>query len=205
MRRVLVTGCGRAGTQYTARLLAALGFRVGHEEIYRCTIPPLSPAELESYWQDKDAEISWLAAPYIVSQPKSTVIWHQPVVGDYIRHYLGGCGNGSDLERCVRYVFEWNKRVEHDVAHRGSWSHGYCRYRVEDLTPDRLGCMLARAGWSFTDEQLQVAFTSIPLGTGGCNPKEHIDLSWDQIVRTPLGWNLFGMAKHYGYNPEIVA
>jgi len=69
--RVVVTGCARSGTLFTARALAALGHRCGHEELFTpdtVAVPDFGPAQ---------GDVSWLAAPFVGSLPPGTVVVHQ--------------------------------------------------------------------------------------------------------------------------------
>lgn len=58
-RLFLVTGCGRSGTMYTARLLSALGMPCGHE----------SQFSHDRHGPLRSPDSSWLAVPYLDDIP----------------------------------------------------------------------------------------------------------------------------------------
>lgn len=71
MRPFVVTGCGRSGTKYTAKLLSAAGIRCSHERLFTgrradnidCSIPI--------------SDSSWMAAPFLEKLPPGAVVLHQ--------------------------------------------------------------------------------------------------------------------------------
>ncbi len=75
----LVTGCGRSGTQYVARLLVAMGMRVHHEHVFL-------PDRMEGQTKDTmtalmqtmevDGSVSWFAVPYLDLIPDDWKIIH---------------------------------------------------------------------------------------------------------------------------------
>lgn len=223
MPRIVVTGCGRAGTQYTARLLGYCKLRVTHEGIFRpdldASLPP-TPAEMEPRWNDpKDptnklnVEVSWLAVPFLTSSlPDRTVVWHQvrdprKVARCWAQHDMAGSGvvaafvqnalpnlPNDPVERAVAYVLKWNTWAEYACW----YSHDYYRHRVEDLTPELLQSKLYVSGFPTQLTQTQIAFQEVPPGTGGCN-HGHRELTWGQIMQCKHGPALANMAKRYGY------
>ncbi len=68
---VVVTGCGRSGTAFAARLLRDLGLRVGHEAVFG--------PHLQAFdgFGERDGDVSWLAAPFLRDLPPDVVIVHQ--------------------------------------------------------------------------------------------------------------------------------
>jgi hypothetical protein len=66
--RVIVTGCGRSGTNYLAEILNVAGLRCGHEKAFTVLGPREAP--------DLDAESSWYAAPYLGEVDGSTKVLH---------------------------------------------------------------------------------------------------------------------------------
>lgn len=68
-RRFLITGCGRSGTKYTARLLSAAGVPCGHE--VAC-----GPTGFVGFG-DATGESSWFAGGYLDQLPDDVVIVHQ--------------------------------------------------------------------------------------------------------------------------------
>lgn len=71
VRNFVVTGCGRSGTTYTARLLASLGYRCGHEELF-------GPFQRKApHFRSRHGDVSWLAVPFLDQLPPGTAVVHQ--------------------------------------------------------------------------------------------------------------------------------
>ena len=71
-KRLVVVGCARSGTGYTATLLSRLGISVGHEGIFG---PPdgLTPGPERKSGHD----VSWLAAPHLAGLTSEWLALHQ--------------------------------------------------------------------------------------------------------------------------------
>lgn len=66
--KFLITGTGRCGSGYIARVLTGAGIPTGHEEVFNpITLKALEQGQSEDlWWPDKrPGESSWLAAPYL--------------------------------------------------------------------------------------------------------------------------------------------
>ena len=72
MRRFVITGCGRSGTEYTARLLTRLGVPCGHEVLFN---PHTRTGRVE--FGDVPGDSSWLAAPFLHELGPDVAILHQ--------------------------------------------------------------------------------------------------------------------------------
>lgn len=219
MRRVVVTGCSRTGTQYTAELLSLAGLAACHELVYDHHLDPIVPdlKIIDQEWRLKQKQfvVSWLAAPFLSYLPNDVVVWHQlrhPLKS--LRCWSGGsmfsngnhscqfvhkmfpeCGEGSDLERSIRYCILWNTMVEHSYQDRN-----YLRFRVENLTPEYLQRLLKESGVQHIDEeQLAEAFSQIGTNKGSCQHKDENEITWDEVLECPDGVNLQIMADRYGY------
>lgn len=59
MSRVLITGIGRSGTGYMARVLSECGLPCGHERVFN--LHTKDPDD----WGSRQAESSWLAVPWL--------------------------------------------------------------------------------------------------------------------------------------------
>jgi hypothetical protein len=159
--RILLTGCGRSGTSYTATLLTALDVRCGHELVFR--LPEIVRGEV-SWPEDLPAESSWLAAPYLQLLPAETLVLHQvrePLavlrslrrVGlfetsgpfrSFVAEHLGQeLEAAAPLEAGLLYWDRWNGLVEQRARDAGL---PYQRHRLEDLDPVTLAGLLAQAG-----------------------------------------------------------
>lgn len=218
--RILVTGCGRTGTQFMARVLSRLGLHVAHETVYNHDLDPLEtdPAVIVARWQDWDAEVSWLAAPLLGITPSDVAIWHQ--VRDPLKslrcwfkhgilatderaiHYaktaLSECQEGDARHRGAAYVLGWNNMVEwrvvRCVSQRGSVL--YRRYQIESLSAERLQYMLAEAGVMRSVAAIQGVLDGMPADLGTCQHGPEDNLTWADV---PNGTALREQAERYGY------
>lgn len=61
----VITGCGRSGTLFTARLLTLMGVRTSHEEYFTAFSTPRCEMQFAQWlsWTDTEGEVSSLAAP----------------------------------------------------------------------------------------------------------------------------------------------
>lgn len=79
----VVTGCGRSGTGYMAKVMSEIGYACGHERVFNIyERPPFAARELKG-------DASWLAAPF-VQHLDGTLVLHQvrhPV--EVIRSFAG--------------------------------------------------------------------------------------------------------------------
>jgi len=217
--RILVTGWGRAGTQYAARLLTALGVPCTHEQVYRHDLDPCRPwsaaAELSDRWRGKPACASWLAVPFLSQLPADVVVWHQrrdplkvvrcwrdngllsndDASARFVRALLPECREGTDLERAVWYCLRWGQMVR--AAH---WAGDFTLYgyNVEDLNAGRLRGWLAACGHEVSAEAVAGAMAAVPPGIGACG-RPHGPLTWDEIRAVRGGQELASLARGYGY------
>lgn len=216
MARILVTGTGRAGTQYTARLLSHVGFNATHEKIYRHDFTPSSD------WGNVRAESSWLAGAFLPFLPSDVIVWHQlrdPLkvvrcwaehrlltdgehhqpptpVPAFIHRHLPETSQGNDLERAVAYVSGWNKKIEAwGEANRGR----FMRYRVEDLDSNRFWSILFMSGVKVSGDVCDDALASVPKGLGGCRHDPATDLRWKSVRAVYGGESLAEQAERWGY------
>lgn len=209
MPRLVVTGCARSGTQYTAQVLQNLGLRCGHEKVYLHS----DELDFEKRWEDRDADISWLAAPYLNELPKDSVVLHllrdplkvvtclvshKLLTSDeqstyFMRRHVKEISEGSDLERAVWYVLRWNQLIEGVDKKRII----YTRCRVEYLIPPSLGRVLRLAGINRDEQDIKKALGDVPTNAGACH--SHQEVTWDDVLKTKAGEGLERMAKRYGY------
>lgn len=59
-RKWVVTGCGRSGTMFAARVMRDAGVECGHEAVFK-----LEPVGSTVDWTHRDADSSWIAVPYL--------------------------------------------------------------------------------------------------------------------------------------------
>jgi hypothetical protein len=217
--RILVTGCGRAGTQYTFRLLSVLGLRASHEKVYNHDLDPKAPPleRIEERWNMLDAESSWLAVPFCRTLPENVVVWHQlrdplKVVRCFLHtHILSShdaacrfiqgvfpeCGQEDDLTRSVQYVLRWTRML----CDFGRLWPNYFGYRMEAVTPEHWQALLAAAGRRFTVGQVRDAIKRLPEQIGACgHAEDDHPPSWDTVRSVAGGEELYALAKELGYD-----
>lgn len=205
--KLIVTGCGRTGTQYLAKLLQAAGVKAGHERVYNAGEFPDRAA-----FQVNDVEVSWWAAPWLDPLSESCTIWHlvrHPLKslrcwvkhrllkdncnsGRFVHGILPETVTGTDLERAVAYLVQWNLMVEERARER---------FRVEDLNPNDLWIALHEADVDdgVSSDDVERAFSEVPMNVGSCAHANEPDITWDQVLKTSYGSQLKEMAVRYGY------
>lgn len=222
--KIVVTGCGRAGTQYAAQLLGNLGVPCSHEKVYVHDLDPTDPdpAKVERRWV-ADAEASWLAAPFLAFHgvPKDAVIWHQlrdplkvircwhshrilsdfnhvqpppAAVQEFVFRHLPECSKGDDLERCVKYVLGWTRML---LKLTGA---NVLRYRVEKLTPRSLRSLLFCSGRELSLNQVETGMGQVVGRVGACALPHVPALSASRVVKVPGGQELLELYHGLGYS-----
>lgn len=221
--RIIVSGCGRSGTQYTANLLRALGLKGGHERVYRHDLEPDSPdhAEIKKRWEDSDFESSWLAAPFLEHIPPFTVVWHQlrdPLKvlrcwnhhriltdfnGDmpppesaacFVKRVLPECDVGTNLERSLKYVLGWSALLD---RHEGD---ACCfRYRLEAMTPEHWQLLLHCSGRYLPLRRIRQAVDDVPRSAGSCLHPPGSEIPWSAVLDTKVGGEFRELAVDQGY------
>lgn len=218
VRRILVTGCGRSGTQFMAGVLSYVGLKSGHEQVYetqRCLEG--DAGKIEEAWGMSHAESSWLAAPFLGSLPDDGVTilhvlrhplkvvrcWegHKILMGEsgaaaLVHRHLPECMQGDSAERAVRYWRGWNRII--DVA--GKWRHNLYRFRIEELTPEWLAIVLELSGYKVRAELIREALMEgVSRKLGSCHHNEEERLTWEWMEKVKGGSELREQAREYGY------
>lgn len=183
----LITGCGRSGTKYMARVLRAAGLDVGHETLG-------ADGVVSSIWAVEDEY--YPAYHHQGPRPEFDVVLHQ------VREPLATIGS---LTTALPGSWKWNARhvpivvEEHSVLDMAImywywWNH-LCqmvsdyRYRIENLEQE----------W-YTLQQL-IGFTgeldrSIPKTV---NSRRHRIVTWDDVKRAQPHLPVKNLAARYGY------
>lgn len=226
MTRILVTGCGRSGTQFIAKVLSFCGLRCRHERVYGADSVEYNRDKLgmlfDCRWRDHDAECSWLAAPYLDTLPEDVVVWHQlrhplkilrcwvghrlvirtsEAAGRFISHHLPEClppaTEFPEAELAIRYVLRWHEMIE-------DWGRAhadrYQRYRVEALGSVFLGSLLLSAGYPNRYTEAQEALAgAVPKDVGSCHHGPGDEMTWAMLRGCPSLPALREQAHRHGY------
>jgi hypothetical protein len=218
LRRFLVTGAGRSGTGYTAKVLTALGCRTGHEEIFG---PALLTGDDEIVWPSEvPGDSSWLGAPYLDALPRGTLVLHQvrePVANarsslrirffstpgpyrSFAEKHAPALLLGSEPERCLRYWLEWNRMAEraHDLP-----DLEYFRYRLEDIDAELVAGICARIGLAATPARIAEVLAQLPRDYNTRGAKQHDeDWRWSELPPGETKRAVARLAASYGYGAE---
>ena len=195
--RVLITGTGRCGTGYVARVLARAAIPSTHEGVY-------NPNWDE--WTIQRVESSWLAAPllpldvahvvHLVRNPLDVVnslvgigFFSNPAHGAYAEHARAHVDLPEDeVEAAMRFYVDWNHMIE---------PHADQFIRVEDITPEDLAKIAYAAGARHSPVDFQEALTAIPTNW---NSRKRAELGWDDLPVGDAKSELKRMGKNYGYD-----
>ncbi len=127
--KVLVTGCGRSGTKFTALLLRRLGLDVRHEKLGRDGIAawPLAVRTSTTPWCPVVAPERFGEIFHQVRDPLEvicSVASFKPDSWAYVYAHTSASGAEPLVLRGARYWLEWNEHAERIAT----W-----RYRIEDI------------------------------------------------------------------------
>lgn len=190
---LLIVGCGRSGTRYTAKVLRRAGLHIGHEE------------------RGHDGMVSWKSVAEPEEQKVHDVIWHQVreplgVISSFYtvapRSWRRICAAESRiledddlLLRCMKYWLYWNQRCE-DVAS--------VTYRVENMAAI-LPKLLGRVGVDNSKNTIQRAMR-VPKDDHTRKQGHKVSDSYPQItwsdldaIDHSLADDIREQAKKYGY------
>lgn len=201
--RFVVTGCGRSGTQYVARLLTAAGIYCGHESTFNAwpgDQPPLR-------WRDSPmvGDSSYVAAPWVGALSRELLVVHllrAPL--DQIRSSVGVghvhghgkpwvefIGRQVDLTpyrqpavRAAAYWLRWNQLVE---------PHAHVTWRLHEISGDHVRDLAARIGIEVERSQVDKALDSTSPRTGHAERDESVMLE----SLGPLRSQAVEQAAHY--------
>lgn len=201
MKPLVITGCQRSGTAYTAALLTACGWWCSHERFFNeQRVWPLQPSTIDSSWAaaphlpDLGAHIihqvrhplaviaSCLARGTFAGKMRPSARWARSQHPSIMRN------TDNHLLRTMRYWVEWNLLIE---------PHADLRWPVENLTPQLLADTLT--GWerSTSLARATAAAELIPQDVNHVHTVE--PLNWTDLPDKPLTRRLREMAERYGY------
>lgn len=193
-RFLLVTGCARSGTRYTAFILRDCGLDVGHEWVF--------PDGLTSWLMAVDCdECPWGATPsanfrfkHVFHQVRhplkviaSVYVNEPPESWEFIcRHVPQIHATDSDLVKCAKYWYFWNLKAESKAEYT---------YRIENIENELLE-LSRRAGYDLTQANLNV------VAKDTNTRRTPIELTWE-VLEESIPYQLFFdiqmMALRYGY------
>lgn len=196
--RVVVTGTGRCGTGYMARVLTRAAIPSTHEGVYN---PQFTD------WSVQRVESSWLAAPFLpqfeghvvhlVRHPLAVI---NSLVGvgfftdelralyaDHARHFVDMEGL-SEVEQAMKFYVEWNRMIE-------PFADQFVK--VEEADGEIFAMIAAAAGAKHSPTDFQEALKAIPTDW---NHGDRAELTWDDLPAGDLKSELETMAKEYGYD-----
>lgn len=213
--KLLVTGCGRSGTQYFAAILNHLGIETSHERCFTHDKDPLAEFLDVTQWEEwkkVSAECSWIAAPFVedhipedcfvvhlVRDPRKVVrcwfthnIIETSPVGAFVQKILPECIEGTPLDKAVAYVYLWNHMLlQSDKVHM---------IHVEEINTDIIRDLFLECGFPFDQEKTDDMFKGNAVPTNHQSCGSHNPVSWDEIVSTPYGNRLLAMSRELGYS-----
>jgi hypothetical protein len=208
MKRVLVTGIGRSGTGYMAKLLTEAGAPCGHEAIYD------SGTQHEPEWGEAQAESSWFSAPWLDTVPDRTFVLH------VVRHPVKWLASWSQtvwrsdrlLSAPIKYItrhtgIDWTREAQQDVISASmklwvAWNAMIeasptptLRMRVEQ---DREPVVRAlRHLGNHRCPPLPESAMNVPTDV---NSRPHDELTWADCKDRPGARRFREKAKRYGYD-----
>ena len=210
--KVVVTGTGRSGTGFAAQWLTSAGIPCGHERFFTFTAPEGAIKRMRRY-PELQAESSWLAAPWLMSdQLKDALVIHQvrhprKVAESCMRHPPGTTPEflaylekhcpevkfyDTDLDKAIARWVYWNQKIEEMAEGRPSYF-----WRVEDGTDGLLTWLLDQGAVQNINPDALYANT----GYNPHRPEVEAEARWDDIhegLREPLA----EMMERYGYEWE---
>lgn len=194
MSSIIITGCGRSGTKFIAKLLQKLGKNVAHEGIGNAGI-------VSTYVLPKDVTVSSPYGPNFAQLPyNSYTILHQirnpldtisslQTTSDdswnFFKNYIDINSDDSIILKGMKYWYYWNKKAE-SVS---EWS-----YRIENLK---------NVFQKFCNYCNTIAdYDILENMRKDVNTREHTQLSWKDLNSRDknLTNKIKILAKEYGYN-----
>lgn len=178
---VVITGCARSGTQYVARALDALGFKIGHWNM------------LGEQGVSSDLVVPWQCIDdcLILHQVRDPLrqISSMQTSAMYTWNYIGQILKFTDeslLLKCMKYWYYWNVTAE---------KRGRFTYRLEDI--DNIWIKL------LTMVGAGDPYTPLPTISKQSNSRAgmYTPVTWDMLEAedSKLCGQIKGLAIHYGY------
>ncbi len=192
-RGLLVTGCGRSGTTYTAKLLQTLGLKFGHERLGMHGIASwyLGSKQKKVPFGPSMQQLAWLDLPVVhqVREPLSAIS-SCLAIGKSSRRFLeeesAVFRATSRIGFAMRYWLYWNQTCEQ----LGSFT-----YQIERLD-ETLPKVLAIGKLDLPESHRS---SEVSKKT---NARTHTSLTWDQLFDEDpvLATEIRELGGHYGYH-----
>jgi len=206
MKRFVVTGCPRSGTQYAATVFSALGIHCEHEKVFGVA---QALGEQPVDWDGADADSSFLAVPFlplddvvVLHQVRHPLEFTRSIVGMALlsdqrrnkpfptaiaRHAPEVYGPERPADRAAVMWRIWNTRAE---------AHADITYQVEALDVALLLRLADLVELDVSEEQASHALDSVPrtVNTRARNEK----VPWRRIEAVTED-----LATHYGYDVPV--
>jgi len=196
-RLLLITGCARSGTMYTARFLQANGLHVEHElDAPDGTVSWIMAVDSPSKhwpcpWGPGPSGFRYKHIFHQVRDPLKSIasLSHEPKKAwDYICAYAPEIKmDDPPLVRAAKCWYYWNLKAEK----KAQWT-----YKVEEM-PQVVDKMARKLGVRLNPALLN----SVPKDTN--SRQYHTTCTWEdlrQILEPALYHKILKLAKHYGYD-----
>ena len=203
----VITGTGRAGTTFIARVFNELGIRCGHEVVFDHRTVPNGQWDVRT---NLKGDASWCAVPYL-SEFKGT-IFHQMrdplrVVSSWLAIGLFTAPNLSvhktslqflskhfgrvpqGIEALTWWVVEWNERCER---------YAHMQWNIERLDPSVLSEATKLLGCRRSEAECRAALAAVPTNENGL--EDVTQLTWDELPDGDSKRRLAILARRYGYD-----
>lgn len=220
----VVTGCGRSGTKYMARLLAAVGVRCTHEALFTPKTRKAPPVI--------DGDSSWMAVPFLDELPADTAILHlvrDPLqvtrsfldLGFFSTAYDEACAERLPIrfvrrrppsEAYIRFLrrhspktFSFETAQLRAEYHWVDWNsrvvsayncRPHMRIRLEELDESKLNDVLVFLRVEVTQGAVQRAFDEVPRNT---NSRPRGERGEDLAARGLITQTAMSLGASYGY------
>lgn len=203
MRRFIITGTGRCGTQWLSLAMRTLGYRVGHESVF-------TPESLRvDTWRAKldrlQCGCSWLAIARLDEIPPDVAVIQlvrEPLAvirslygiqffdepGEYADVARGVTGiEGGGIEACARFWLEVNRliRKRAELVIRVEDPHATLRAILSLIDPAR----------EVSDRVIASVVRNVP---SNMNARKRGDVSWADVPE-PLRNDIETLAREFGY------
>ena len=177
MSLILICGCTRSATTYTAVLLKKLGLEVAHERLARDGTVSFELAVDESLWIPNHSQLFSSSKIFIhqVRHPlkviKSNQFLNEKTTWKFIYKHIDAEPSEPILLRCAKYWYYWNILIEN----RSDW-----RFKIEDID-DVFYELCNRVGVKPNREVLKNIPRDIRTRMTESYGRKYLDVSWNML------------------------